>query len=247
MTIEAEIENNTKELRQLTILVENILQVIQSLSGKPLPIQDYNQDVTVTGDGIGIVLPILNDPVNITLADFGELDAMKCPHDPQIMSGNKTKHKNGKMAGCWKKKKDAAYTEEMYLAERRVLIAKVEAVMEDMDDGESVFNDDDQTRGQQTLPQSAAPPQAGAPPPLQQLVAPADLPVINDVSIITTAEFENLCRAFIVKHSDPGAKHLSQKMLACSLGPEITPDQVTQQDILTWIANQVIDYDATNA
>ena len=72
------------------------------------------------------------------------------------------------------------------------------------------------------------------------------LPLV-DPATITTPEFAELCRVFVLKHDDSAAQVLSQEMLACGLPSGTNPNQVIDQDVLTWITRKVIEYDAASA
>ena len=256
MTIEKLIEENSNQLRQIMLLIDDGFKMIKSMAGKPV----------VTGDGAA--LPTI-DTVSTTLAttttgapeitteDFGELDAMGCPFDPTIMGTNRTKNKSGKLKDCWKKKKDAAYTEEMYMEDRRKLIASVEAsapspAETDRDDILKKVNDARSTPDETTT--DAPPPPALAdntapPPPPATAVAEdiIELPSIPNFETVTTDEFTELCRVFVLKRGEDGARCIAENMKKCGFSPADTPDKVARQDQLTWITQRIIEHDTVNA
>ena len=256
MTIEDMIEENSTQLRQILLLIDEGIKVIKAIGGKPVisgdpavittnvTAEDMDSDVVtinstplIAGSGVGASGDTAAP--TITAEDFGELDDMLCPFDPSIMGANRTKNKTGKLKGCWKKKKDAAYTEEMYMNDRRKLIAMAAAATP-VDVEETTDN--------------AAPPpslddNAAAPPPPQTAVTEdiSELPSIPNFEIITNEAFVELCRVFILKHGDEGARCLTENMGKCGASVGTTPDLFTQQDQMSWVARKVVDHDATHA
>jgi len=243
MTIEADMELISNQLRQLLLCNENILQVIQSLGGKPI----------ITGDGSGIAIPGVvevtvsnqsGEVVNIDVVDFGELDAMGCPYDPSIMSTTKSKNKTGARKGCWSKRKDADYTQEEFLLDCRKLIAKVQAAKE------ATPGNDAPTAAVEETTDELPPQTTGvAPPPPPPMTAVtenvSELPSV-DAETVTTEQFVELCRVFVLKHGDDGAHCVSELMKKCGRAGQ-TPDDIDQQDQLSWITKRIIDHDATHA
>ena len=255
MTIEAMIEENSREIRQLTLAVMNIAAVIQAIGGKSISTGDNS---LYDPDGIDEAPPRALDVIPdkappgtldatpiIKSEDFGELDDMDCPFDPSIMGINKTKNKTGALAGCWKKKKDATYTNSMYVADRRKLIEAVVASRLNSSSDETPPTITPPTIAPPGPPPTIAPP--GPPPPISPTMDVEELPVIHNVETIDSDDFSDLCRSFTIKHGDAGANYLNQQLLACSQPPGTTPDTVDQQDMRAWISNQVINYDATHA
>ena len=247
------IEENSNQLRQIMILIDDGFKMIKAMAGKPLvesvvtthiSAEDMSHDVVhinTPSSTAGVGASGDTAAPTITTDDFGELDAMGCPFDPSIMGTNRTKNRTGKLKDCWKKKKDASYTEEMYMNDRRKLIASVEAAGPSTPSTEETTSD---APPPPAIADNTAPPPPIAPATVEDI---SELPSIPDFDTVTSEQFIELCRAFILKHGDEGARQVAENMKKCGFAPGTTPDQVNQQDQLTWITKRIIDHDATHA
>jgi len=242
---------------ELSILNSQVRQLLLYLKDGTLPQVDtnVNQESVAETEITDVPSSGLLDDVSAdnsldlteTSIEWDNLDIMGCPFHPMIMSSSRKKATTGKMKGCWNKIRSAEYPENMYLEDRRQLIAAAEAR------GESAQIV--HTEPEPDTPETAVIPPAAAPtaPPTAPSVAPPVAPAptaavepINDPN----ATFVQVCERHIAKY---GEDQVNLRLKQCGIplpydfhgleaDESIDPQQ--KAEVIAWIRMELIKHDA---
>ena len=132
-------------------------------------------------------------------------------------------------------------SEDQYLEKRRILIAAAAANNNVVEESNAIPPSDIFDNAPQLPPETVSQPPQLTPPPTPIVAAPTALPTF-DAATITNEQFVSLCEAFCAINGDSGSNFLNNKIVACGMAPGTSASEVQQQDIISWITNQVYGY-----
>jgi len=234
LTRSMEIFNN--QLRQTMTAMQHFAPVVNDLEGIPSDVKPSLFDDTDTEDTEETPDNCAIDSLPDGSIDWNDVDAMNCPWHSGMMSGTRSKNKTGATKGCFAKIKSAAYTPDMYAADRRVLIAA--AADNEIDDVIAPVTET--TTAAPTSNVTQITPQAAAtiPQAAQMSPQPQD---INEPGI----GFMEVCARHVAVHGDETLRHRLMKVGRGEPGydhSELLNEPTSE--VTDWIISELLEHHA---
>ncbi len=243
MSLETQLEILNNQLRQIlqTVTDGTFADTILSDQAKKILNSNTVTQVDHSAPGVQLSTEEVNALHGASIKDtdiieedveWDNVDGMDCPYYKDMMTSAYTKATTGKSKGCWNKKRSKVYTEEMYLADRRRLMA----MAKDRPQGLSTAD----TAPPQLSPESDPPPQL-QPPHLEPASTAGR---IND----PTADFETIVQRHIGLYGTDSPGCIHHLLRRCNIKNWETYDTSTMEadptldKVVPWIRKALVQH-----